>query len=270
MIVRIVALVYVGLLLLLAGCQRGLIYYPSRASEDRATAMARADGMEPWRGNEGSVIGWRQVDALDDAPPLLVFHGNAGQASQRGYLAAVFRPEWRVYVMEYPGYGPRSGRPNESAFYAAASEAFDQLRQTYTGRPLFVGGESLGTGVAAYLAGQYPNDVAGVLLITPFTSLVDVARSHYPIFPISLLMRDRYPSRKHLRSYSGPVAFIVAEHDEVVPARLGRQLYEEYHGPKRLWTQDGRDHNTLDYSPLSHWWVEARDFLTDHKNWTAE
>ena len=259
-LIRVVALVYVGLLLVLAGCQRGMIYYPTRAGESDATAIAATDGLEPWRNDDGEIIGWRSSRSSDDADALLIFHGNAGFAAHRGYLARGFARDFSVYLFEYPGYGARSGKPSEKAFYAAGIEALDQLMEERSGR-VFLGGESLGSGVATHLAGAHPDRVSGLFLITPFSSLVDVARSHYPIFPVRWLMRDRYESAKHLETYNGPIAVLLAGRDEVVPARFGQKLYDGYDGPKQIWIQEDRSHNTLDYSPTSVWWNEVAAFL---------
>lgn len=264
MLVRIALLVYVGLLVMLAGCQRKLLYYPIRTTPDNALSLAASRGLVPWQNATGTLIGWHTPDPDSDRDALLFFHGNAGFAAQRSYLADGLRTAFDVYIMEYPGYGARAGSPSESAFYDAAEQAWAQLRAERNGR-LFLGGESLGTGVAAYIAGQHPSSIAGLLLITPFTSLVDVARSHYPVFPVGLLMRDRYPSVDHLKTYSGPLAVILAEHDEVVPTRFGEQLFREYDGEhKRKWIHSQRTHNSLDYTPTSPWWREVITFLDAH------
>lgn len=259
-IVRMAALVYVGLLLVLAGCQRSMIFYPARSSEQQALSIAAVDGLAPWRDGDGMMIGWQYTRANEGAPPMLLFHGNAGFAAQRGYFAHGFSPDLQVFIMEYPGYGTRPGRPSESAFYEAALAAFAQLREEHDG-PIFLGGESLGTGVATFLASQHPDEVAGLFLATPFNNLAAVARSHYPVFPIRLFLRHRFPNDEHLQNYRGPVAMLLAEADEVVPARFGQKLYDGFAGPKRLWVQDGVSHNTLNYSPVSRWWREVVDFL---------
>lgn len=256
---RVAILVYVGLLVVLAGCQRGMIYYPTRANEQNATQLAATDGLEPWRNAAGEIIGWRPVHE-PNADVMLAFHGNAGFAAQRGYLVHGFAPRIAVYLFEYPGYGTRAGKPSEQTFVDAATDALKQLRSETTGK-LFLAGESLGSGVAAHLAGAHHDVVDGIFLITPFNSLVDVAQSHYPIFPVRLLMRDRYESAKHLQAYRGPVAILLAGRDEVVPARFGQKLYDRYDGPKRVWVQGDRTHNTLDYGRAAPWWNEVAAFL---------
>jgi uncharacterized protein len=259
-IMRVAVAVYAGLLLVLAGCQRRMLYYPTRSAEVQIVQMAALDGLEPWRAEDGTLIGWRPSELERDQDVLLVFHGNAGFAAHRGYFVHGFSPSLAVYLFEYPGYGARSGRPSEPAFFAAGAEALQQIRTEHEGR-ILLGGESLGSGVACYLAGTYPDQVDGLFLSTPFNSLVDVARSHYPIFPVRWLLRDRYESAVYLKNYHGPIAFLLAERDEVIPMRFGRKLHDGYHGPKRIWLQAGRSHNTLDYDAHRSWWDEVLDFL---------
>jgi len=259
-VARMLALVYAGLVLVMASCQRSMLYYPSRADEEMMLRLAAREGLAPWRNAEGGLIGWHSPGPPDAADTLLAFHGNAGFAAHRSYLSEGFRPHVSVYLFEYPGYGARGGRPSEKEFYRAAEQAFEQLKDERPGR-IFLAGESLGSGVAAYLAGQHPDQVSGLFLITPFDSLVSVAQGHYPFLPVRWFMRDRYESARHLESYHGPVAILLAERDEVVPARFGEKLYEAYHGPKKRWIQEGRSHNTLDYNPDRSWWAEVAAFL---------
>ena len=267
-ILRMAVLVYLGLAAVLAIGQRGFIYFPAQQPEPLLAGIARALKMEPWRSSSGEIIGWKTLEKADHAETgnvVMVFHGNAGYALDRDYFVECLlglpdQPIQTVYLFEYPGYGAREGKPSEKAIRAAASEALDQLTRDDSVR-VFLIGESLGSGVACYLAGQYPDKVAGLFLATPFTSLGDVARHHHPFMPIRLFLVERYENATALKNYKGPVAVLVAEHDEVVPAKLGVRLHDGYQGPKRLWVDEGTSHNTLMYSPTAPWWQEAWAFL---------
>ncbi len=259
-LVRIAVLVYIGMTLILAGCQRGMMYIPTRLSQSQAVSFAATDGLIPWNDLDGELIGWRLRPRPENMDVLLFFHGNAGFAGHRGYLAHGFSNRFDVHILEYPGYGSRPGNPSEQSFRLAAEQALRQLQQE-TNQRIFLAGESLGTGVAAWLASTYPEDVAGLFLVTPFDSLVNVARHHYPIFPVRWLLRDRFESARHLEKFNGPIAILLAENDEVVPAQFGQALYDAYAGPKRIWLQEGRSHNTLDFSPGLGWWNQVADFL---------
>ncbi len=117
-VLRVLLLIYVGFLLFLAGCQRRLIYYPSKTSESVLRRQAERAGMVPWENGDGNLIGWKTVPGPSSEPPanrLVVFHGNAGLALHRTYFrdgfAAVGNGEvWQIFLFEYPGYGARSAR----------------------------------------------------------------------------------------------------------------------------------------------------------------
>ena len=267
-VVRTIVLAYVGLLVMMAGCQRQFIYYPHRASESDLLDLARGARLEPWLGPDDEIVGWRTPapDGNRVKNAIVVFHGNAGYALHRTYFVHGFEaiPDgdaWQVYLFEYPGYGARPGHPSETTIKQAADDAVKQLREGP--HRVFLLGESLGSGVATYLAGKYPEDIAGLFLITPFTSLTDVGRHHYPFLPVRLLLRERYDNVRALKDYRGPIAFLLAGRDEVIPTPLGRRLHEAYEGPKKLIVQEDRTHNTLMYQSHAAWWREVAEFLLD-------
>ena len=270
-VLRIIVLAYLGMVGLMAGCQRRMIYHPLRLSKDKAMPAARQAGLEPWYDAGGEFAGWRRAASGGDRAAgarrrVLVFHGNAGHALHRAYYIegfdAVAPADWEVILFEYPGFGPRAGRPSEAAITAAASSAFAALMHE-DASPVYLVGESLGSGPACRLAGDHPNQVAGVWLVTPFSSLADVARIHYPFFPVRLFLRDRYDNVPALQAYHGPLLVLTAGDDRVVPPQLGRRLYERAAtSRKQLIEQSEADHNTLDLSMDASIWSDVVTFWT--------
>lgn len=263
---RIALLAYGGLVVLMALGQRQYIYFPVRASEADLFGLAGRMNLAPWRDPEGRVIGWRTRRALLEPPKyrVVIFHGNAGMALHRNYFVDGFGRvgeglRWEVILFEYPGYGARPGKPTESAIKEAAVAAVKALLAE-DDRPLYLVGESLGGGVATHVARQFPDRISGLLLVTPFNRLADVAAHHYPYLPVRWLLRERYDLQEDLAEYRGPVAVLLAGRDEVVPTRLGQKVYDSYQGPKRLWVQEGVTHNMLDVDPQSAWWGEVAGF----------
>jgi len=259
-----ILLIVMGGLVMLAALQRQLIYFPENAPEDSLVRLAAVNGLRDWRNDSGDLIGWHTPDTHSQSRRLVVFHGNAGHALYRQYYAAGFGAlgeAWDVYLFEYPGYGARPGSPSEEGIKAAARDAVRALLAADS-RPLFLLGESLGSGVATYLAGALPDQIDGLLLVTPFTSLVDVAAKHYAFLPVRTMLSERYDSVKALSHYRGPVAFLIAGSDEIVPSALGRALHDNYRGPKWLREQAGAGHNTLDFNPAAGWWREVATFLS--------
>lgn len=250
-------LVCVGLYALACvGCatfQRRFIYFPPVCTEEGVEEKAQTDRLERWRDSAGKSIGWKRLSP--EAPAqgcALVMHGNAGCAFQCGHYADVIQgaAPFDVFIVEYPGYGLRSGTPSEDSLYESADEAFQLLP---TNAPVYLVGESLGSGVAAYLAGRYPDKVAGVVLLAPYNRLGDVAQAHMPFLPARWLLSDRFPSEDYLRTYHGPVAVLVCGKDTVVPERFGRRLYDGYSGPKRLWEFPQGIHETAMFQPVRVW-----------------
>jgi len=251
--------VYVTLCLGLAAGQRHLIYFPCKETFPALEARAAEHAFQPWSNTNSQFIGWKRV--IKDQPgagQILILHGNAGCALDRmGYAHALQSVgPFDVYILEYPGYGGRPGSPNQKSIFRAAAEAISLLKTT---NKIYVIGESLGSGVACYLASTFTQSVAGVLLIAPYNNLATVAQHHMRIVPVRWLLRDRYPSDVYLRSYSGPVAFLLAGRDTVIPSRFGRRLYNGYRGPKQVWEVPEAGHNEI-HDPDLSWWKEAIDF----------
>ncbi len=259
---RIIIRLVIYLLLLFGGIvliQDRLLYFPDTLPQPNLLAELQRDGLLAWPAT-GELRGLRREPAGHARATLLLFHGNAGHAGHRVYYADLARLGLRVILAEYPGYGPRPGKPGEEALVADAVETIRLARREFAG-PLLLAGESLGSGVAAAAYARVPDAVAAVLLITPWDSLANVARHHYPWLPVRWMLRDRYDSLVHLSTAQLPVAIVVAERDSIVPASYGENLYERLRAPKRLWRLSGAGHNDwMDHLPPG-WWDDALAFL---------
>jgi hypothetical protein len=137
-------------------------------------------------------------------------HGNGGNA--RGWSYATKDYPGDAYVLEYPGYGERTGIPSETTIKAAALEAFDTL-PSYAYK--VVCGQSLGTGVTPVIFQNRRID--HLVLITPFTSLQDVGAYTFPLLPTRWLQKDKMSLYPEWMSYQGKTTIILAEKDEVIP-----------------------------------------------------
>lgn len=164
--------------------------------------------------------------AAPDAPAVVHFHGNGEQMADAGGLAQVFRSEGiSMLAVEYPGYGLASGQePSEEALYATAEAALRYLQeqlQVPRERTLLMG-QSLGTGVATEMALRgYGVRLA---LLSPYTSIPEVAARVVPILPSRRLIRDRFASEEKAAKISVPVLILHGEQDELIPVSMGRRL----------------------------------------------
>lgn len=236
-------LVIGGASLLLLGCmQRKLLFFPSH---EPSGAMAGRGHLAEWV-VEGRLYGFaREVPASKRV--WLVMHGNAGQAAQRGYMLPCFPAGDSVYILEYPGYGAREGRPSRPSFNEAAEAAYRELHRRYPGVQLCVFGESIGTGPTCHLAALTPAP-SRVVLVVPFDRLVEVAKEKLPWFPVGILMMDRWDNTEALAAYGGRVDIYAATYDQVIPIAHARKLAASKEGAHfhelpcghNEWAQSGR------------------------------
>jgi pimeloyl-ACP methyl ester carboxylesterase len=260
--------IFVALYLLaFVGCaifQRRFIYFPPIFTPEQVDQFGKSENLEHWITSSGQPIGWKRMSPTQPAQgQLLITHGNAGCAFQCGHYADVIQQvaPFDVFMVEYPGYADRPGKPSERSLDESADEALQALD---TNRPVYLVGESLGTGVAAHLAGTYPDKIAGIVLLAPYNSLASVAQAHMPWFPVGLILCDRFPAGDNLQSYHGPLAVLVSGQDQVIPEKFGRRLYDGYTGPKRLWEFPQGNHGTVMVQPPEMWkqiidfWRESR------------
>ncbi len=220
--------------------QRSLIYFPTRLlgppppGAQEAT-FTTSDGLE--------LSGWFFPAEGADGRAVLVCNGNAGNRSHRVLLAEALRDRgWAVLLYDYRGYGGNPGTPSEQGLAKDAMAAVSWLadRDDVDADRIAYLGESLGAGVAAGLAAERPP--AALVLRSPFTSLVDMGRVHYPLLPVGALLRDRFPVVEHVRSYDGPVLVIWGEADTIVPPGQSRAVAEAAHRSRHV-VIAGADHN---------------------------
>lgn len=242
-------------ILFVTGCmlQDHLLYYPERISA--AQVAERFPGLRPWPA-ASDLRGFLVEPHSAPRGTVVVFHGNAGHAAERQWYAQnLVRQGLRVLLAEYPGYGPRPGKPGEAVLIDDARATLQLARDRY-GAPLLVVGESLGAAVAAGAVGGMPMDISGLILITPWDKLESVAKHHYPWLPAWLFLHDRYDSAARLKTYSGPSVVVLAQADSIIPAAIGRKLFDSLGGAKRLMVIPGAEHNDWPNHVGLSWWED--------------
>jgi len=261
-VLQLLAIAYLLLLLAALVFQRRLIYFPTKIPADVIESVAAEHGFAPWKNPAGQIIGWKIPARGAVNGSVLVVHGNAGCALSRDYIAQPIHEaaDVDVFVLEYPGYGAREGSPDKKSFVAAAEEALQLLPAK---SPRYVVSESIGAGVACELAKNHPSEIAGLALLAPYSSLAAVAQRQMPFLPAYFLLLDRFHPADCLKTYRGPVKFIVAGADEILGADSGKKLFAGYAGPKELQVFPGAHHNDISGQPAM-WWREVFSFWRQH------
>ena len=241
-----VAVLVAVLLGLVWSQQRRLVYFPSPGRVPAASSILPGAREVTFETEDGVRLGGWFLPARGGGrgPAVLVCNGNAGNRAVRAPLAAALsRAGLSVLLFDYRGYAGNPGRPSEDglAADARAAQAWLAARPEVDPGRIAYFGESLGTAVALRLAVERPP--AALVLRSPFTSLADVGRVHYPWLPVGLLLSDRYASTTRVTRLAAPVLVIAGDRDGVVPAALSRRLYDEATVPKRFVLAPGADHN---------------------------
>ncbi len=202
-------LLLVSMYLLMLGymylTQRSFIYFPEH------TRPARIPSNFEFTNDGHKLRGWVLNKQQEDA--VLYFGGNGESLEYSLPLYKRIFPGRAVYMLSYRGYGDSEGTPTEAGIYSDADILYELVKGKH--RSVSLVGRSLGSGVATYLAAN--KEVKQLALITPFDSLVSLASSHYPIFPVALLLRDRYPSLQRVQKITAPTLILYAANDRIVP-----------------------------------------------------
>jgi pimeloyl-ACP methyl ester carboxylesterase len=241
--------------------QRRLIYHSVEYLPSLLAKQSAAEGFRPWP----TLTGYRGLLAEPREGPIrgtiLHLHGNAGSALDWTDFREFTSPlGYRLILLEYPGFGARPGSPSETTLVADAAGSVEMARSEFGG-PLFLFGESLGSGVAASTVAAAGKNVDGVLLATPWDNLPHVAQTAIWFLPVQWLVWDRFNSVQNLAGYAGPLAVVMADQDELIPSRLTLRLYESFAGRKQLWHLKYATHNTWQDSTDTAWWEDVMGFL---------
>ncbi len=234
-------------LLLMYVFQRHLIYFPD----------VRHPGLKKYRAHDMTKVSLQTQDnltlkswykpAINNQPTVLYLHGNAGHIGYRMPLARQFIDAGLgIFLLEYRGYGGNKGRPSESGLYEDGRTALRFLdQQGIKPGQLVLYGESIGTGVATELAMHH--QVCAVILQSPFTSLVNLSRYHYPWLFITPW--DQFNSLERITAINAPLFVLHGKQDQIVPYKEGLMIYNTAKEPKKMLSFEHKGHNNLWENP---------------------
>ena len=148
-------------------------------------------------------------------------------------------------IIAWRGFNGNKGKPSELGLYKDAEGAIKWLKlRGVIEKKIILYGESLGTGVAVEVAQN--KNYAGVILESPFTSMVNIGEKHYPFFPVRFLLKDKFESHKKINNISIPILIMHGKVDKIVPFAMGQKMYELSNEPKFFYSQEYGDH-MIDY-----------------------
>jgi fermentation-respiration switch protein FrsA (DUF1100 family) len=236
-------IIFVMLILLMYLFQRQLIYFPSQEVPQLHDYQANDMRVITLNTQDGLVLNSWYKPAKTDQPTVLYLHGNAGHIGGRMALARQFMDAGLgLLLLEYRGYGGNKGRPSEKGLYEDGLAGMRFLHQRgIKSEHIALYGESLGTGVATKLAVE--NRVCAVVLQSPYTSLSDLARYHYPWLLFNPW--DRFNSIDRIQAIHAPLLILHGIKDDVVPYSQGQALFQRASKPKKMLSFILEGHHTM-------------------------
>ena len=236
------------------------LYFPTRAlAASPKDYRLQAEEVEPVAEDGVRLFGWWIRG--EGRRAVIFFHGNAGNAADRLDRARILhdRIGLDVFLVDYRGYGRSAGSPSEKGLERDARAIYDAAKSRgFPPESIVAFGESLGSAVAVGLAAERP--CGGLVLETPFLSVREMARRHYPFVP-GALIRTRFDSGAGIAGVRAPKLFLVAERDEIVPPEQGRRLFELAPPPKTLYVIPGAGHNDTYATGGEPYWQAIGSFL---------
>jgi pimeloyl-ACP methyl ester carboxylesterase len=175
------------------------------------------------------IVAWAHAEPTlpPGRPAVIFFHGN-GENLETMRMSGLFDELARLRVawiaIDYPGYGRSTGKPSEESLMAGADAALAWVRKRHPGRPPVLCGWSLGAATAIGTAARHPDEVRGLIAMSPWTSLPDAGRIHFPAFMVESMLKERYDSLAAAEKIRMPALVIHGELDNLIPAAQGKQV----------------------------------------------
>ena len=187
-------------------------------------------------------MGWFHNKSLDNYKTIVYFHGNAGKLENRIYKLNQFKDlDVNFLIIAWRGFSGNQGKPSENNLYIDGNSAIDWLKKKGVAeKDIIIYGESLGTGIATEISQN--KNFAGLILETPFTSMIEAAKNFYPYVPVELLLKDKYKNQEKIKNINIPILVMHGKADQIVPFWMGKRIFDLANNPKYSYFTEYDDH----------------------------
>ena len=237
-----IIIIYASVLIVLFIFQRNLMYHPNENNYFGDKLEVEIEKVKITTSDNLNLLGWFHNKDLKKFKTIVYFHGNAGSLDNRIYKLNYFKNmDVNFLIIAWRGFSGNKGKPSEKGLYEDGKSTIKFLKNLGVNKKdIIIYGESLGTGIATEIA---QNDkFAGLILETPFTSMVAAAKNFYPYIPVGLLLKDKYKNDKKIKNINIPLLVMHGEADQIVPFWMGKKIYEIANQPKYSYFTKYDDH----------------------------
>ncbi len=241
-LVSLVVLIYLLITLGLYFFQRNLLYHPTENNYSGDKLTVKIEKVKIKTEDNIDLLAWYHKKDNKKYKTILYLHGNAGTLENRIHKINHFDDmNINFLLLSWRGFSGNAGKPTEKGLYQDARSAVKWLiNKGVDEENIIIYGESLGTGVATEISQN--KDFAGIILESPFTSMIAAGKSKYPIFPIKFLLKDKYESDKKIINIKSPILVMHGEADNIVPFWMGEKMFQLANEPKYSYFSKYDDH----------------------------
>lgn len=234
--ILIIAIIYFIVGIIIFFSQRKMLYFPTPEISNKYARIILSNDFEKIK-----------VIVLNDNKEnaILYFGGNGEAVLGNANSFIETFPDHTVYLMNYRGYGGSSGSPTEKGIYSDSLALFDKVASKHP--RITIIGRSLGTGVATFVAVK--RKIAKLILITPFDSIEKVANRQFFMYPLSLMLLDKYDSASRVKDINVKTLIMVAKNDNIISFINTENLIKKFpHKQVEIYIIEGVDHNSISFS----------------------
>jgi len=238
----VLVIIYFFVLIATFFFQRNLLYKPSENNYLNEKILVQINKVKIKTGDGVELTSWYHKKNFKDFKTILFLHGNAGSLENRIYKINHFQDiNVNFIIISWRGFSGNKGKPTEKGLYEDANSAIKWLNfNGIKNQEIIIYGESLGAGVAVEVAQN--KNFAGVILESPFTSMIAAGKAKYSLLPVKMLLKDKYESDKKIKNVKSPILIMHGMVDDIVPFSMGQKMYELANEPKYAYFSKYDDH----------------------------
>ena len=242
LILLVFVIIYFFILISTYLFQRSLLYHPEENNYFGDQILVSIEKIKIKTQDNVELLSWFHNKNIKNYKTILFLHGNAGSLENRIHKINHFKNmNINFLIIAWRGFSGNKGRPTEEGLYEDARSAVRWLKSKgVLENNIIIYGESLGTGVATEIAQN--KNFAGIILESPFTSMVDAGKDKYPYLPVKFLLKDKYENNKKIKNINSPILIMHGKVDNIVPFHMGKKLYELANKPKYSYFSEYDDH----------------------------
>ena len=239
---QIIVLIYFLILIFLFFYQRNLMYHPNENNYSDDQLSVFIEKVKINTSDNIELLGWYHEKDLKKHKTIIFFHGNAGSLENRIHKLNHFKDmNINFLIIAWRGFSGNKGKPTEEGLYADGNSAINWLKEKgLKDEDIIIYGESLGTGIATEIAQN--KNFAGLILETPFTSMIEAAKNFYPYIPVGLILKDKYENNEKIKNINVPILVMHGESDQIVPFWMGKKIFNLASEPKYSYFTKYDDH----------------------------